>query len=79
MLHYNQPVGVNSSKIQYSLQIQVFYILKIQLKLELFFFIFIEFSKLMRETAIDIFSGGVAGMVSTAMGHPFDTLKECGH
>ena len=32
----------------------------------------------MRETAIDIFSGGVAGMVSTAMGHPFDTLKEYG-
>lgn len=30
----------------------------------------------MRETAIDIFSGGVAGMVSTAMGHPFDTLKK---
>ena len=32
----------------------------------------------MRETAIDIFSGGVAGMVSTAMGHPFDTLKKRG-
>ena len=32
----------------------------------------------MRETAIDIFSGGVAGMVRTAMGHPFDTLKEYG-
>ena len=30
----------------------------------------------MRETAIDIFSGGVAGMVSTAMGHPFDMLKK---
>ena len=32
----------------------------------------------MRETAIDIFSGGVAGMVGTAMGHPFDTLKKKG-
>ena len=30
----------------------------------------------MRETIIDIVSGSVAGMVSTAVGHPFDTLKD---
>ena len=32
--------------------------------------------KEMREAIIDIVSGSVAGMVSTAVGHPFDTLKE---
>ena len=30
----------------------------------------------MREAVIDIVSGSVAGMVSTAVGHPFDTLKD---
>ena len=30
----------------------------------------------MREAVIDIMSGSVAGMVSTAVGHPFDTLKD---
>ena len=30
----------------------------------------------MREAIIDIVSGSVAGMVSTAVGHPFDTLKD---
>ena len=30
----------------------------------------------MREAAIDIVSGSIAGMVSTAVGHPFDTLKD---
>ena len=32
--------------------------------------------KEMREAIIDIVSGSVAGMVSTAVGHPFDTLKD---
>ena len=29
----------------------------------------------MREAVIDVVSGSIAGMVSTAVGHPFDTLK----
>ena len=67
MLHFYSAVGVNGSKIEYSLQIKVFKFSALKSKSTFIFE--------MRETAIDIFSGGVAGMVSTAMGHPFDTLK----
>ena len=59
MLHYYSAVGVNSSKIEYSLQIKV---LKFSTQKSKPNFIF-----KMRETAKDIFSGGVAGMVSIAM------------